>query len=270
MRFNGISVVVLTLGLSTPLSRPLAGSWAAGANLGRKDAAAGGDTIAPASGFGVIVRPTVVASEGDTVTLAYVVTVIPTAHDSLVSFMVDAPGVLQVRMPGAWPEWRVGTRWQTRPIADWGKDTLFIAPGDSTPALQFTARGLLDIVTYWAEVNTPEDSTQIVTPVDSSLALDSVVTIHGITGFTVGVGAMPTDLSSAALAMRLSSLIDRACDLGWIDNKGVCNSLQVKVKPQAGPLRALLNELSAQRGKHVCETAYVLLSANIQFLLGRL
>lgn len=229
-----------------------------------------GDTITPAPGFGVTIRPSVVSVAGDTIAFEYVVAVIPTAHDSLVSFMVDAPGVISVQMPGSWPEWRVGSRWQALSVADWGKDTLLIAPRDSTPPLRFRARGLLDVVRYWAQVNEPDDPRIIVTPVDSSTTRDTSVTMKAATGLTVGVGAMPADISPNALVTRLSSLIGRVCALGWIDNGGICNSLKVKVKPDANTLHALLNELSAQRGKHVSEAAYLLISQNVTFLLTSL
>ena len=90
--------------------------------------------------------------------MSYIVTVGATARDSLASFMVDAPGVLRVDAPGPTPEWTVGTRWRLRRVADWGKLSRPIMPADSTPALRFTARGLLDVVQYWAESDASLDS----------------------------------------------------------------------------------------------------------------
>ena len=248
MRSKCIRALVVALGLSTSSMRAPAQS----------------------PGFGVSVRPAIVVAAGDTLTLTYVVTVTSTARDSLSSFMVDAPGVLRVNMPGAKPEWTVGTRWRRRPVAEWGKIERLIMPGDSTPPLRFTARGLVDVVQYWAEVDAPLDSVITEVPPDSSLTQDTLVTIKGSTGFTIGVGALPADLSSGALVARLSLLIDRVCALGWIDNQGICNSLRKNAKAEAGPLGAMLNELNAQRGKHVAEAAYLLLSQNASYLLGRL
>ncbi|WP_428235469.1 FIMAH domain-containing protein [Gracilimonas sp.] len=75
----------------------------------------------------------------------------------------------------------------------------------------------------------------------------------------------------------------RSCEeLGWITNKGICNSLDVKLrnverhlernKPkQAGNvLNAFLNELSAQRGKHITEEGYALLYYNAEYLQQRI
>lgn len=225
---------------------------------------------AQGSGFGVSVKPSVLAVAGDSVTISYIVRVVPSAHDSLTSFMVDAPGVSRVLMPGAKPEWTVGTRWRLRPVAEWGKLSRLITPGDSTPPLQYTAHGMLDVVQYWAEIDAPLDSLITDTPPDSSLSADTTVTIKGSKGFTIGVGAMPADLSSAALSIRLAGLIDRVCALGWIDNDGVCNSLKAKAKAKSGSLNAMRNELDAQRGKHVSEDAYLLLSFNANALLASL
>jgi hypothetical protein len=222
---------------------------------------------AQGSGFGVSVKSSVLAAAGDSITVSYIVRVLPSAHDSLTSFMVDAPGVIRVLMPGAKPEWTVGTRWRLRPVADWGKLSHLITPGDSTPPLQYTAHGMLDVVQYWAELDAPLDSLITETPPDSSLSADTTVTIKGSKGFTIGVGAMPADLSSAALTIRLAGLIDRACALGWIDNRGVCNSLKAKAEARSGPLNAMLNELAAQRGKHVSDDAYLLLLLNANALL---
>jgi len=221
------------------------------------------------SGFSVGVRPSIVAVGGDTVTMSYIVTVLPAAQDSLALFMVDAPGVMRVSMPGAKPEWMVRTRWRQRPVAEWAKLSRLIVAGDSTPALTFTARGLLGVVQYWAQIDPPPDSLITDIPPDSSVASDTVVTIIGSTGFTVGVTALPSDLSSSVLVARLAALVDRACGLGWIDNQGICRSLQAKVKTEPGPLHALLNELNAQRGRHVSEAAYILISQNVAYILAR-
>ncbi|MEX2602787.1 MAG: hypothetical protein WD361_01225 [Gracilimonas sp.] len=71
----------------------------------------------------------------------------------------------------------------------------------------------------------------------------------------------------------------QACEeLGWVTNHGVCNSLEVKIRnvkrhiergqlKQAGNvLRAFLNEVDAQRGKHITEEGYALLNFNARYL----
>ena len=83
-------------------------------------------------------------------------------------------------------------------------------------------------------------------------------------GTTVGIVPYPADRSRAALLGRLGRLITQTCTRGWVDNAGICNSLQAKVR--SGATAALLNELDAQRGKHVNDTAYFLLAGNVRAL----
>lgn len=218
-------------------------------------ASSGMDTVIHAPGFDVSVVPRLMALTPDSVTLSYVVTVVPTTSDSLTSFMVDAPGILHVQAPPGVPGWWTSMSWHARPTAGWGADSAFVAPGLSTPPLTYSARGAVDIVRYWAEVDAPLDTVDTVLASDSIPAppsADTAVTLRGTTGRTVGVGPMPVDLSPEGLAARLANLVTRACELGWVDDQGVCNSLSVKVRPDSGSLGALLNELDAQRGLRMC------------------
>ena len=79
-------------------------------------------------------------------------------------------------------------------------------------------------------------------------------------GTTVGVVPFPANRSREALLARLDGLLTQSCTLGWVDNAGVCHSLEVKVR--SGATEALLHELEAQRGKHVNDAAYFLLSGS--------
>jgi hypothetical protein len=217
----------------------------------------------------VDVRPTIVAIHGDTVRMSYVVRNRPESVDTLLGFTVDAPGVVTVERPGPRGTWDSGTRWRSRPVATWGRLDHQLVPGEAFVPLVLEAVGLPDIVQYWADRYTdsiPPDTLGDLEPGPS----DDSVAIDGVTGFTVGVGALPADRGPEALAKRLAGLVERACQLMWIDERGVCNSLQVTVRPQRESLGALRRELDAQRGKHVSEMAYVLLVANIDVLLQRL
>lgn len=263
-----VGAVCAVWALSQPGRRP----GAAPANAWYR-ATAGLDTVTHAPGFDVAVVPTLMGVTVDSITLSYVVTVVPTARDSLTSFTVDAPGVLHVQAPTGVTGWWTSMSWHTRPTAGWGVDSAFVAPGLSTPALTYAARGAVDIVQYWAEVDAPPDTVDTVLASDSiptPPSADTVITLRGATGLTVGVGPMPADLSPDGLAARLANLVTRACGLGWVDDQGVCNSLSVKAKPDSGTLGALLHELDAQRGKHVSEAAYILLSTNARSLLARM
>jgi hypothetical protein len=78
--------------------------------------------------------------------------------------------------------------------------------------------------------------------------------------------------SSSGIALIRADLA-QACKLGWVDDQGVCFSLDVKLssaleattlKPQV--LQAFLYELEAQRMKHVSMEAFALLSINVKAL----
>lgn len=102
-------------------------------------------------------------------------------------------------------------------------------------------------------------------------------------GKTVAPEVVSEDqLQPLPLTERLVSLKDEAASLGWIKSPGIVTSLNQKLKnalkdlekgnekAAAGVLKAFLNELDAQRGKHINENAYWLLRANVEFLIDRL
>lgn len=75
----------------------------------------------------------------------------------------------------------------------------------------------------------------------------------------------------------------RSCEeLNWVTNHGVCNSLEVKIrnvkrhiesgktKQAANVLRAFLNEVKAQRGKHITEEGYALLYFNARYIRNQI
>ena len=102
---------------------------------------------------------------------------------------------------------------------------------------------------------------------------------------TIGPMQSPAGLTPAALVDRLASLKHQALTLGWISGPGadgVVQSLDAKltaakaalargdVKAAEGQLTAFINELEAQRGKHLNDDAYFMLKANAQFILAKL
>lgn len=223
-----------------------------------------------APGFGVRIAPTILSRRGDTITVSYVVHVAIGARDSLASFMVDAPGVVTVEMPGPKPTWWVGSRWQKRPVASWGKNIARPKAGDALPALKYTAVGLPGIVQYWAEAELPLDSVITEEPPDSTDTADTTVTIKGSHGWTLGVTALPADRSAKALLERLSGLLDRMCELGWIDRRADCDDYHPRLRAHGPTLLALIASMTAQRGRHVNDAAFWILSENIRYLLAKL
>ena len=88
-----------------------------------------------------------------------------------------------------------------------------------------------------------------------------------------------------AVGVDIDGLIaakEHACELGWIDSAGVCNSLDAKLRAAknaiergaigaaTNQLNAFLNELEAQKGKHVSVAAYELLSVDAIFVRDHL
>jgi hypothetical protein len=134
----------------------------------------------------------------------------------------------------------------------------------------FTVRsaGLPAIVPYWVIPDLPvEEITEETGPVER-LPQRAAFTPDDRAGLTVGVVPAPDDQSEAALSARLSGLLNDACSLGWVGGPaGICNSLQVKIRE--GELGAFVNELDAQRGNHVSDSAYFLLRANAEHILTR-
>ena len=63
----------------------------------------------------------------------------------------------------------------------------------------------------------------------------------------------------------LKKLVSEFHAKGWIDNKGIANSLQKKL--DNGQLRSVVNQLNAQSGKHVTEEAATILIKNVEYLL---
>lgn len=100
-------------------------------------------------------------------------------------------------------------------------------------------------------------------------------------------GRSPEQVDSPpALLSAIASELDRVCDLGWISNRGICNSLRKKLrnadrsldrgktKAARDQLRAFLRELEAQHGdqpgKRVNDNAFALLTTNAEFLLEQI
>ena len=126
------------------------------------------------------------------------------------------------------------------------------------------------IVAFWAERAEPLDSVISDHIRDSLTVLDTLVTLNGARGRTVGVVPLPQDASPAALADRLAGLIDQSCELGWIDDRSTCAQLRVHANTTAASMHALLDRLESNPGKHISRAADLLLKENVRALLARL
>jgi len=99
---------------------------------------------------------------------------------------------------------------------------------------------------------------------------------------TVAPVAPPTSFVPLDFLETLVSYKHQAFELGWIDNQGIVNSLDAKLdnvkkqlekdktKQAINALGAFVNQLQAQKDKHLTSEAYALLKFNAEFLIGKL
>ncbi len=81
-------------------------------------------------------------------------------------------------------------------------------------------------------------------------------------------GSSSVTFTVAATAGSMAEAIDRLLATGEIDNGGIANSLKAKLGKNANQMNAFLNELDAQRGKHVSEQAYGILHAQAVYVIA--
>jgi hypothetical protein len=89
-------------------------------------------------------------------------------------------------------------------------------------------------------------------------------------------------ISAVAWIDTLISYKHRAYDMGWITDQGIANSLDQKLenarrqleqgnkKAAKNILEAFVNEVEAQKGKHLSSEAYALLKFNAEYLISKL
>lgn len=107
---------------------------------------------------------------------------------------------------------------------------------------------------------------------------------NSTSGFTLGPAPSPL-LDIPALIGRLIDLKHRSASLGWIygpGSEGIVKSLDAKLdaakasvarsqnKAAVNQLNAFINELQAQRDKHINDNAFLLLKTNAEFIIGKL
>jgi hypothetical protein len=124
-------------------------------------------------------------------------------------------------------------------------------------------------------------------PVSNGQTLDLLLLNPGVHTLVVSASDNAGNSAQASvtfnIVVTIDSLIDatqRACSMGWISKKGTCQSLLAKLRvakaslgrgqTQAarGQLNAFLNELRAQKGKSVNQSAYDLLKTDANYLLN--
>lgn len=177
--------------------------------------------------------------------------------------------------------------------ASWGGgDYVQLKPGQSLSGFGLTSYGLPGIREFksdpsidvdadyypgWESVKgAADESKAIIAKVDEFM---EKVSAHGK---TIGPTAPPAVFKPEAFLDYIIDLKHQAASLGWIDNSGIINSLDVKldnVKKKLGQgdngvakniLNAFINDVEAQAGKHLTSEAYALLKFNALYLISNL
>ncbi len=101
-------------------------------------------------------------------------------------------------------------------------------------------------------------------------------------GLTISPQTISEFLSPPSLLDTLISYKHQAMALKWIDNEGIANSLDQKLEnakqklenrdsvAARNILQAFVNEVEAQKDKHLTSEAYALLKFNAEYLIDRL
>jgi uncharacterized protein YceK len=105
---------------------------------------------------------------------------------------------------------------------------------------------------------------------------------HDVRQKTIGPADPPSPFTATVFLDSLISYKHQALALGWITNQGIANSLDQKLenarkqlergnnKAAKNMLEAFLNEVEAQKDKHLTSEAYALLKYNAEYLASKL
>lgn len=171
-----------------------------------------------------------------------------------------------------------------------------LEPGESLDSIVMTSRGNPGLRTFVVSPSYKPAPPVIVTPAnedsvrlnarepsnEEELAFKHFEDSIRARGLTIGPTAPPLSFSPLAAIDTLVSYKHQALTLGWITNQGVANSLDQKLenarkqlergnnKAAKNILEALLNEVEAQKDKHLTSEAYALLKYNAEYLISKL
>jgi hypothetical protein len=158
-----------------------------------------------------------------------------------------------------------------------------LKPGESM-ILSIKSKGLPKIMRFWArgwvKPYTEEEYDSLITVGYKPDELLQPWYKDAYQGVTIAPVLPPKTFKPVVFLDTLISQEQRACQLNWIDNKDLCNSLRAKLnnvrkhngktKTAISSLQAFLNEVEAQKGKHLTSEGYGLLYYNGEYLLGKL
>jgi hypothetical protein len=149
------------------------------------------------------------------------------------------------------------------------------------------SNGLPGLVPYYTEGFTPPITFELLDTLYAQGYTDEEIFLdwkeESYKGITISPKVWPEDFDTSTFIDSLDSYQHRSCEeLGWITNQGICNSLRVKLrnvrrhlerdkpKQARNVLRAFINQVEAQRGKHITEEGYALLYFNAEYLMDKL
>jgi hypothetical protein len=153
-----------------------------------------------------------------------------------------------------------------------------IQPSEELKGLTFLSDRLPSLSKYNARGWTPTPRL----PFQPDSLENSSVSEDSKQGLTLGPGLLPEEIVTDQFIDTLTTYLTQSCELGWIENPGICRSLQAtldNVKRQieqgrtqtaVNNLQPFLNELEAIREQHLSPEAYALLRFNGEYLLAKL
>lgn len=223
------------------------------------------------------VRASAALRSNDTITLRYDVSSDVSSQQPLRFFAVVAgASVSAVRGPVGWHA-SFGVI-EDSAVIDWSSlaRRADVVAGHSLAGFTYEGRGELSIVGYSAQARyalpVVEESTA------SRLASPPSLWVNAARGLTIGIVPLPPDVSPLGRLTRLTGLLVRACQLGWVAGSGVCNSLMAKLRaatsalqrgdtqPARGTIDAFLNEVAALGDEHATTQGRDLLAVSAQAL----
>lgn len=212
---------------------------------------------------------------------AGMLTALSNAIGSLPEAVRIAPLVLSA--PSGW----VGTTTRRGHVL-WGAVSTneFIPPSSTRDGFVLTSTGLPAIRQVRLGGYLDVDRSGLAPPEDGGAdldryksELDALRATLSVVSFTVGPSAPPANSTARELLRDLIETKDQTLRLGWIRNRGLANSLQVKLNAAvaslerenegtaANQLNAFVNEVTAQAGKGLSDEAAALLKFNALYLL---
>ena len=196
------------------------------------------------------------------------------ARTPIMSMEIPCPAATSVSAP---PTWNSVLLAQDRVCDFSSRIGHRLKPGETVQDLVITSTWLPTIADV--KVSGPSEGVQWASEAGSvpNRAYELAHSVNGRNGGwyslkAVAPGRDPAGLTSASGGLEwLSADLARSCTLKWIPHAGVCQSLRVKLEnlrksldrgsrdAAGGQIAAFLQELEAQRGKHVDDNAYSLL-----------